>query len=161
MAVGLGRNPKYSLSHPPRRLSFPLVSFSAAAAAQQQLIQFSAKAGLESACDLLLGSVRQRIRSALKLDAAETEITFSPSGTDSQLQAHFIAQSILGGPVVNVIVASDETGSGTPYSTTCRHFNWVTAQGAAVLKGARIDGFPDDTASIEIPLRDAWQITLP
>jgi len=128
--------------------------FTAAAAAQQQLIELSAKLGLESACDLLLESVRQRIRSALKLDRAETEIVFSPSGTDSQVQALFIAQSILGGPVVNVIVASDETGSGTPCSTTGHHFNWVTAQGDVVPKEERIEGFPDDTTSIEIPLRD-------
>jgi hypothetical protein len=128
--------------------------FASAAAAQQQLIQSSGENGLEDACDLLAEALREQIRTALGIGAAEAEIVFSPSGTDSQLHALYVAQTMLGGPLMSVIVASDETGSGTACTATGRHFSSGTAQGAAVLKGERIIGFAEDTASIAIPLRN-------
>jgi hypothetical protein len=121
--------------------------------AQRKLIQLNEAHGIERACDLLAETLRDQIRDALELDAAEAEIIFSPSGTDSQLHALYVSQTMFGGPLMNVIVASDETGSGTPFTTTGRHFSSNTAQGAAVQKGERIEGFWD-AASLAIPLRN-------
>jgi len=128
--------------------------FASAGLALQQLIQSSATKGVNASCDLLAESLREQIRSALEITSVGTEIIFSPSGTDAQIQAVYAAQTILGGPLVSVVVASDETGSGTIHTATGLHFGDSTSQGAAVRKGERILGFAEDMASLAIPLRD-------
>jgi hypothetical protein len=128
--------------------------FASAATAHRQLIQSSRENGIEHACEYLTETLREQITDALGLSAADAEIVFSPSGTDSQIHALYIAQMVLGGPLTSVVVASDETGSGTTYTATGRHFNSVTAQGMAVLKGELIPGFAEDTTSIAVPLRN-------
>jgi hypothetical protein len=55
---------------------------------------------------------------------------------------------------VPVIVGSDETGSGTARAISGCHFSSSTAQGDAVTEGERIEGFSENAARIEIPLRD-------
>ena len=128
--------------------------FAAASEAQRQLIETSHSQQLEDACDQQAQSMREQIKTFLKLGASESEIVFSPSGTDSQVHALYIAQTLLDGPLVTVIVGSDETGSGTSRAMTGCHFSSGTAQGSAVLDGKRIAGFAEDIARIEIPLRD-------
>jgi hypothetical protein len=38
------------------------------------------------------------------------DVVFSPSGTDSQLQALFLTRALLGPALTTVIVAADQTG---------------------------------------------------
>ena len=83
------------------------------------------------------------------------QIVFSPSGTDSGLHMAFIAQSTLGTPLTNVIVASDETGSGTPLAAAGRHFSSLTALGVAVTKGGPIEGMSEHVKNVGVPLRAA------
>jgi hypothetical protein len=128
--------------------------FASAGLELEQLVQASKKRGIGSACDLFAEKLRKKIRSLLEVPADQAEIIFSPSGTDSQVHALYVAQARLGSPLVSVIVASDETGSGTSYATTGRHFSTCTATGVTVSKGKRMDGFAEDTESIQIPLRD-------
>lgn len=128
--------------------------FAAAAKAQQRLIEATRRTTVEEACDNEAEWLREQLRALLKLDASGTEIIFSPSGTDSQLQAFYVAQTLLQGPLVPVIVGSDETGSGTARAISGCHFSSSTAQGGAVTEGERIKGFGENTAQIEIPLRD-------
>jgi len=40
-------------------------------------------------------------------------VVFSPSGTDSQLQALLLVRAMLGPVLTTIIVAADQTGSGT------------------------------------------------
>jgi hypothetical protein len=128
--------------------------FAAAAAMHRQLLQSEDERELENACNDQAERLRDRLRTILELTGSGVEIVFSPSGTDSEVHALYVAQQVLGGPVVNVIVAADETGAGIPEAAVGRHFSSRTAQGAAVLKGERIPGFAHDTASIPIPLRE-------
>jgi hypothetical protein len=130
--------------------------FAAAAKAQQRLVEATRRATVEEACDREAEWLREQLRTLLKLDAPGTEIIFSPSGTDSQLQALYVAQNLLQGPPVPVIVGSDETGSGTARAISGCHFSSSTAQGGAVSEGDRIKGFGENTARTEIPLRDGF-----
>lgn len=129
--------------------------FAAAAAVQQQLIESAGNGKLEDACDRHAEWLRKQIRTFLALSASGTEIVFSPSGTDSQVHALYVAQALLDGPLVSVIVGSDETGSGTARAMIGCHFSSGTAQGEAVHEGERIAGFAEDISKVEIPLRDA------
>lgn len=97
----------------------------------------------------------QRVELLLALGLADTSasVVLAPSGTDAQLQALFAARAVLGGRLTSIVVAADETGSGSGFALTGRHFNTATACGHAVDKGARIAGFAD-TACIDIPLTD-------
>jgi hypothetical protein len=129
--------------------------FAAAAKAQQRLIEATRRTTMQEACDRQAEWLREHLRTLLKLDASGTEIIFSPSGTDSQLQAFYVAQNLLQGPIVPVIVGADETGSGTARAISGCHFSSSTAQGGAVTEGERIEGFAEDASRIEIPLRDS------
>jgi hypothetical protein len=128
--------------------------FAAAAAARQQLIECCGQKGLEEACDLHAERLRDQIKTLLELSRSGAEIIFSTSGTDSQLHALYVAQTVLGGSLASVVVASDETGRGTADATIGCHFSSSTARGEPVLQGARIIGFAEDTTSIAIPLRE-------
>jgi hypothetical protein len=128
--------------------------FAAAGATRQQLIQSICETDLETACDRHAERLRNQIRTVLRLDRHGVEVVFSPSGTDSQIHAQYVTQATLGSPLLAVIVASDETGSGTVNASVGRHFNSGTSQGVAVCRGERIAGFAEDTASVAIPLRD-------
>jgi hypothetical protein len=130
--------------------------FAAGAEAQQGLIELARSAGLEEACDRYSECVREELKALLRLDASRVQVVFSPSGTDSQVHALYVAQTVLRGqgPLVSVIVGSDETGSGTDRAMVGCHFSSSTAQGAAVIEGQRIPGFAENTEKIEIPLRD-------
>jgi len=132
--------------------------FAAAAEAQQRLIDSAREGSLGDAYDRDAECLREQIRAFLTLGASGTQIVFSPSGTDSQIHALCVAQMALEGegPLVSVIVGSDETGSGTAPAMTGCHFSSRTAQGAAVVEGQRIAGFPGDTVRIQIPLRDQF-----
>jgi hypothetical protein len=154
----------YGCSSSPRPQAFTFASTTAtsiseraymrAHRARQTLIEASLIMGLEEAFDARVEHMRCELKTYLELDASNAEIVFSPSGTDSQLHALFIARSLLGLRLVSIIAAADETGSGTVLSTTGRHFNTCTMQGTTVEKGAPVEGMAEDATSIEIPSRD-------
>lgn len=130
-------------------------AFAAAAAAHQRLLEAGGNVDLADACDRHTEQLRRQIKSILALDGTGTEIVFSSSGTDSQVHALYVAQTVSGGPFTSIIVAADETGSGTANAVTGRHFNSRTAQGATVATGERIAGFAQDMASVAIHMREA------
>ncbi|SEK59989.1 pyridoxal phosphate-dependent decarboxylase family protein [Ectothiorhodospira marina] len=70
------------------------------------------------------------------------EIRLSPSGTDSQLHVMAALATIVDRPLISLVCAADETGSGTPFSVTGRHFDATTALGAKVPKGEPLRGMP-------------------
>ena len=76
----------------------------------------------------------------LGLKPALADVVFSPSGTDSQLQALFLARALLGPELVTVVVAADQTGSGTVNTARGCHFSAATANGGQVQKGEPIAG---------------------
>ena len=129
--------------------------FAAADAVRHALIRDGLHRGLESAFDDHVEAQRVTLLRLLDLDGAAPSVVFSPSGTDSELHALFVARTLLGTPIASVVVAADETGSGIAYAACGKHFNSLTAQGMSVEKGHPVRGLADDIASMPIPLRDA------
>ena len=82
------------------------------------------------------------------------DVVFSPSGTDSQLQALFLARALLGPELVTVVVAADQTGSGTVNTSRGCHFSAATANGSRVQKGEPIAGLASAVTSVALPLFD-------
>ena len=99
-------------------------------------------------------SMRARLLPLLELTGSGTEIVFSPSGTDAQLQALVLVRALLGGPIASIAVAADETGSGTSFAIAGRHFNTSTALGHAVTKGEMLPGLDDAVARFDVFTRD-------
>jgi hypothetical protein len=130
-------------------------AYAAAAAARQGLLRDSIAQGFDRAFDAQMEAIRGELKLLFGLEGSGCEIVFSPSGTDAQLHALFVARAVLGTPLVSIIAAADETGSGSVFATSGRHFNPVTACGVAVAKGEPIAGMADGVESISVPLRAA------
>ncbi len=148
----------------PRREAFTFASstatsiseraYAVCAAARQSLLRDATAIGLDRALDARVEGMRGELKELLDLGDTGCEIVFSPSGTDSQLHALFLARSVLGTPMVSVIAAAEETGSGAAFATHGYHFNAATSCGSAVIKGEPIAGVADDVSVIEVKLRD-------
>ncbi|WP_040242526.1 pyridoxal phosphate-dependent decarboxylase family protein [Chromohalobacter japonicus] len=70
------------------------------------------------------------------------DVHLSPSGTDAQLQAVAAVTTAMPDDWVSIVCGSDETGSGTPFSVTGKHFDATTCLGRSVTKGERLAGMP-------------------
>jgi hypothetical protein len=133
-------------------------AYAAAEAARDDLIRAALHHGLDRAVASLVEGLRHDLAELLGLAGLGTEIVFSPSGTDCELDALFIARTVLGTPLTSVIAAADETGSGISLASGGRHFNTLTAHGAAVEKGRPIAGLAEDVASIAVKLRQDGRV---
>ncbi|WKK64912.1 hypothetical protein [Lutimonas zeaxanthinifaciens] len=116
------------------------------------LIQNSLKQDFKIATLEFSELLKSNLRKSLSIDN-DSQIIFSPSGTDSSLQIAAITQIISNKEITHVLVASDETGSGIPTALKGRHFENTTALDHPVKKGDKIEGFREIDL-IEIPLRD-------
>lgn len=121
--------------------------------ARLDLLRAAKPHGVSDALNKRIEQMRYLLKAQLRLDAG-IDVVFSPSGTDTQLHALFVAKSILGARCTSVVAAADETGSGTAFVSEGRHFAGVTAQGAAVTKGDHVSGFGGMPGRIPVCLRD-------
>jgi len=131
-------------------------AYAGVAGTRQVLLREAQLIGLDRAVDAQLERQRIELKQILGLEDSGCEIVFSPSGTDSQMHALFLARALLGTPLVSLIAASDETGSGAAFATRGRHFNNLTALGVPVSKGEPIDGLADGVIGARVPLRDGF-----
>ena len=131
-------------------------AYAGVAGTRQVLLREAQLIGLDRAVDVQMERQRIELKQILDLDDNDCEIVFSPSGTDSQMHALFLARALLGAPLISLIAASDETGSGATFATRGRHFNGVTAQGVPVTKGEPIQGLSDGVIGARVPLRDGF-----
>jgi hypothetical protein len=120
--------------------------------AREELMGTAITAGVEEAFDARIEQMREELSEHLELSAAEVDVVFSPSGTDSQLHALFLARSLLGSKLTTIVVGSDQTGSGTLYTARGRHFAALTAGGRPVRKDTPIAGLSGE--SVALPLID-------
>jgi hypothetical protein len=120
--------------------------------AREELMRLAIAVGLEQALETRIEEMREELKAHLAL-AADVDVVFSPSGTDSQLHALFLGRRLLGEGLTTIIVGSDQTGSGTAYTARGRHFNRFTASGMTVRKDTPIAGLSGDC--IALPLADA------
>jgi len=111
--------------------------------------------GIDEALDSRLEAMRGELKDHLGLSRANVDVVFSPSGTDSQLQALFLTRAVLGPVLTTIIVAADQTGSGTGDTARGRHFSTATASGSRVRKGDPVAGLADSVTSVALPLFDA------
>ncbi len=122
--------------------------------ARLSLMRSAIAVGIDAAFDARIEAMRGELQTSLRLSESEVEIVFSPSGTDAQLQALFLVQALLGPALTTVIVAADQTGSGTAYTARGHHFGAATANGSQVRKGEPITGLAPSVASVALELFD-------
>lgn len=127
-------------------------AYDRAALAREELVHKSLFDEVEIAFDRRCEDMRNELRGHFQLPP-RVELVFSPSGTDSQLHALFLARAVLGAPPVTIVVGADQTGSGTAQTARGHHFSMMTASGVAVHKDAAIAGLAGD--GIAVPLLDA------
>src|SRR5271169_502414 len=121
---------------------------------REALMQSAIAVGIEAAFDTRVEAMRDELRAALGLSRTNADVVFSPSGTDSQLQALFLARALLGPALTTVVVAADQTGSGTVNTARGCHFSVATANGNRVQKGEPIAGLAGALKSVALPLFD-------
>jgi len=131
-------------------------AYAGVAGTRQVLLREAQLIGLDRAVDAQMARQRLELKQILGLEDSGCEIVFSPSGTDSQLHALFLTRALLGTPLVSLIAASDETGSGATFATRGRHFNALTALGVPVSKGESMQGLTDGVIGARVPLRDGF-----
>ncbi|MBU6419228.1 MAG: hypothetical protein KGQ79_05800 [Proteobacteria bacterium] len=169
--IRLTRDPKtalngYGCSHRPRPWAITFASSTASSSSARGYIAAD-KARLAVTAALLRGALRAKavdtcieaarrgIAKGFGLRAGE-EIVLAASGTDTELLA--LALTHLAGtdkPILNILIAPEETGRGVPMAARGLHFAVDTALGHDVTCEAPIEGFRRDTALANIPLRDA------
>jgi hypothetical protein len=126
-------------------------AYDRAALAREELMHKCLFDEVEIAFDARCEDMREELRGHLQL-SPRVDIVFSPSGTDSQLQALFLARAVLGAPPVTIVVGADQTGSGTVHTARGHHFSTMTASGLAVRKDGAVAGLAGDR--IAVPLLD-------
>jgi hypothetical protein len=132
--------------------SISLRAYQRAGHAREALMRSAISVGIDAAFDARIEAMRDELRSHLGL--ANADIVFSPSGTDSQLHALFLARALLGPALTTVIVAADQTGSGTAYTSRGCHFSAATAQGSPVQKSEPVAGLAHSVTSVAVGLLD-------
>jgi hypothetical protein len=122
--------------------------------AREALMQSAIAVGIEAAFDTRIEMMRDELRACLGLSRTRADVVFSPSGTDSQLQALFLTRALLGPALTTVVVAADQTGSGTVNTARGCHFSAATASGNRVPKGEPIAGLAHSLDSVALRLFD-------
>jgi hypothetical protein len=129
-------------------------AFERAARAREALLQSAIADGLEHALDARLEAMREELKAHLGLQQSGVAVVFSASGTDSQLQALSLTRELFGSASTTIIVAADQTGSGTVFTSRGLHFADSTSNGIGVRKGEPICRRSGAVSSISLPLRD-------
>jgi len=124
-------------------------AYDRAALAREELMHKCLFDEVEIAFDARCEDMRDELRGHLQLPP-RVDVVFSPSGTDSQLHALFLARAVLGARPVTIVVGADQTGSGTAHSARGHHFSSMTASGFAVRKDGAVAGLAG--ASVALPL---------
>jgi hypothetical protein len=122
--------------------------------ARESLMRSAIAIGIDAAFDARVEGMRRRLKTFLGLSQSDADVVFSPSGTDSQLQALFLARALLGPALTTIVVAADQTGSGTANTARGHHFGAATANGIRVRKGEPIAGLARFVTSIALPSFD-------
>jgi hypothetical protein len=92
-------------------------------------------------------SLRQRLLTLYGAPGAEAVL--AASGTEAELVALSLALSLAEGPLVNIVVAPAETGSGVPAAACGQHFLGRASLGAEVAKGGRLAGWADAEVTLQ------------
>jgi hypothetical protein len=100
----------------------------------------------------VLEDSREQIRRAYTLPK-DTDIFFAPSGTDLEYVALFAVAGKAANSIANLLLGSDEVGSGCIHSAAGRYFAEETALGTKVEPAQPVEGMTGITLG-DIPVRD-------
>ncbi len=163
LRVGLSsRLNHYGCSHRPRPWALTFASstasslsergFAGAEAARRRVVLASLQGNRDPAGINEARAVREAIARHYALPA-QSGVVLTASGTDCELFA--LALSSLAGdrPILNVLTAPEETGSGVPLACVGRHFAADTARGGTVPKGELLAGMPGDIVRADLAVR--------
>jgi hypothetical protein len=168
--IRLQRDPRsalngYGCSHRPRPWAITFASSTASSSSERGYVAADVerlkttaamlKAGRRGPVARSLAVVRGRLAAAFGL-AAGSAVVLAASGTDTELLA--LAMTHLApdmGPILNILIAPEETGRGVPMAVRGVHFAVDTALGHDVAFEAPIAGFRADTTVVNVLLRDA------
>ena len=103
--------------------------------------------------DAWLDDIRARILALY--GAPGCEAVLSASGSEAEFVALLFALTLARGPVVNIVVAPAETGSGVPAAASGRHFLGRASLGGPVGQGERLAGWGVARRSSSGPSRSA------
>jgi hypothetical protein len=167
--IRLQRDPRsalngYGCSHRPRPWAITFASSTASSssergylAADQERLKTTAKllaTDNPSPVRASLAAVRRGLKQAFAL-GAETQVILAASGTDTELLALALTHlPNADAPILNILIAPEETGRGVPMAARGTHFAVDTALGHDVAFEAPIAGFRPDTRLANISLRD-------
>ncbi len=132
--------------------SISVRAYERAGRARNSMMQSAISVGIDAAFDARIEAMRDELKNHLGL--AKADIVFSPSGTNSQLHALFLTRALLGPALTTVIVAADQTGSGTAHTARGCHFSAATAQGSPVQKSEPVAGLAHSVTSVALGLLD-------
>lgn len=168
--IRLQRDPRsalngYGCSHRPRPWAVTFASSTASSSSERGYLAADLER-LKTTAAMLAGDAQAATRASLALVrqgigrvygmAPKDEVVLAASGTDTELLA--LALTHLSGrhaPILNILIAPEETGRGVPMAARGVHFAVDTALGHAVSCEAPIAGFRPDTELANVYLRDA------
>lgn len=111
--------------------------------------------GAEAAADEMGRRNQENILRLLDLaDVADLRVLLTPSGSDAESIALFLASLADRRPLTNIVVGAREVGSGTVLAAGGRYFSEVTPGGRRRLPGAPIEpGLAERTTVHEVKIR--------
>jgi hypothetical protein len=95
----------------------------------------------------LFDTLRERLLTLYGAPGAEAVL--SASGTEAELVTLTLALELARSPLVNIVVAPSETGSGVPAAASGRHFLGHAPLGGAVTAGRRLAGWEDADLTLQ------------
>ncbi len=130
-------------------------AYAAAEALRQELIGAARTGDLNPTLDRAIAAIRRGILEACgAADLAGVEVVLTPSGTDGEYAALHLALGAADRPLVNIVIAPEETGSGVLAAAQGRHFARVTPSGEAARPDAPIAGCHPDLIQVPtVPIR--------
>jgi hypothetical protein len=154
----------YGASHRPRPWAITYASttassisergYAAADAARRAVTTAMLRRGDRRPVASLLATVRARLARIYHVPRGGM-VVLAASGTDAELLALALAHAAEPDrPILTILIAPEETGSGVPMAACGRHFAIDTARGRAVSRETPVAGFRADTELVAIRLRD-------
>ena len=93
--------------------------------------------------------IRDDLKRVLRVDSIPgVDAVLTPSGTDAELIAVYCATRGEHRPIVNVVIAPREVGSGTLNAAAARHFDAHAPLGKPVTVGSPIEGFVQEQVRV-------------
>lgn len=102
----------------------------------------------------MVKAVGEEILDLFNLDESVSDLAITPSGTDAELLAVLVARAgSRGQPLVNILIAPGESGSGVPLAAGGCYFDDIAATGVSVTRSMPV--WPDAEIEVkEVSIRD-------